>query len=161
MNDSASLERYRYLLRTGSPDQIEAMHVEAFGKLNPEQRERLADALAAQAQPGEAPRSSDPRDLARAATRQEIRAPGSIEAAYAATNRADSRDVGSDPQRADRSGLGFGDRDIVGAVGAGALGLIGGIVAGSVISSVVGSIFDGVDFGPEAMFGDFDGGFDL
>jgi hypothetical protein len=38
MNDQQAIERYRYLLRTAPPDDIERAHEEAFAQLSPEQR---------------------------------------------------------------------------------------------------------------------------
>ena len=76
--DAQAVERYRYLLRTAPPDQLEQAHVEAFERLTPEQRSMVQRDLAA-AMPDEAPPSDDPRDLARSATRAEIRQPGTLE----------------------------------------------------------------------------------
>ncbi len=76
--DQVAVERYRYLLRTAPPDQLEQAHVEAFERLTPEQRAIVGRDLAAAA-PEEAPASDDPRDLARSATRAELRQPGTLE----------------------------------------------------------------------------------
>jgi hypothetical protein len=76
--DQVAVERYRYLLRTAPPDQLEQAHVEAFERLTPEQRQIVQRDLAA-ASPDEAPASDDPRDLARSATRAELRQPGTLE----------------------------------------------------------------------------------
>jgi hypothetical protein len=76
--DQVAVERYRYLLRTAPPDQLEQAHVEAFERLTPEQRQIVQRDLAA-ASPDEAPVSDDPRDLARSATRAELRQPGTLE----------------------------------------------------------------------------------
>jgi hypothetical protein len=76
--DQVAVERYRYLLRTAPPDQLEQAHVEAFERLTREQRQIVQRDLAA-ASPDEAPASDDPRDLARSATRAELRQPGTLE----------------------------------------------------------------------------------
>ena len=80
--DDLAVDRYRYLLRTAPPDQIERAHAEAFERLTPEQRAIVRSDLQAAAGPGEAPRSDDPRDLARAATRAEMRSPGTLERSF-------------------------------------------------------------------------------
>ena len=80
--DQQAVERYRYLLRTAPPDQIERAHAEAFERLTPEQRAIVRRDLQATAGPGEAPVSDDPRDLARAATRAEMREPGTLERSF-------------------------------------------------------------------------------
>lgn len=76
--DQVAVDRYRYLLRTAPPDQLEQAHLEAFERLTPEQRQIVQRDLAA-ASPDEAPASDDPRDLARSATRAELRQPGTLE----------------------------------------------------------------------------------
>ena len=78
--EERALARYRYLLRTAPPEQLEALHAEAFAKLTPEQRQQLLRELAT-ASPGEAGTSAEPADLARAATRAEMRQPGTMERA--------------------------------------------------------------------------------
>jgi hypothetical protein len=80
--DLVAVERYRYLLRTAPPDQLERAHVEAFERLTPEQREIVRRDLEGASPAGEAPRSADPADLARAATRAEVRAPGTLERSF-------------------------------------------------------------------------------
>ncbi|MFN8621019.1 MAG: hypothetical protein U0869_09780 [Chloroflexota bacterium] len=76
--DELAVERYRYLLRTAPPDQLEQAHAEAFERLTPQQRAMVRADLAA-ADPMDAPASDDPRDLARSATRAELREPGTLE----------------------------------------------------------------------------------
>ncbi len=76
--DAQAVERYRYLLRTAPPDQLEQAHLEAFERLTPEQRAMVQRDLAT-AMPDEAPPTDDPRDLARSATRAELRQPGTLE----------------------------------------------------------------------------------
>ena len=76
--EERALARYRYLLRTAPPEQLEALHAEAFAKLTPEQRQQLLRELST-ASPGEAGTSAEPADLARAATRAEMRQPGTLQ----------------------------------------------------------------------------------
>jgi len=81
-NKDPALERYRYLLRTAPPDAVEQAHAEAFAALTPEQRVEATNALNPQlAEPERiaAANASDPRALARAATRAELTRPGSLE----------------------------------------------------------------------------------
>jgi hypothetical protein len=80
--DAAAVERYRYLLRTAPPDDLERAHAEAFEQLTPEQRAIVRQDLQSAVPPGEAPRSDDPLDLARVATRAETRSPGTLERAF-------------------------------------------------------------------------------
>ena len=79
--DEQALARYRYMLATAPPDDIERAHEEAFAKLTPEQRQQALQALAQHVPEGEI-RGDDPASLARAATRAEIRQPGTIERAW-------------------------------------------------------------------------------
>src|SRR5918999_5408165 len=68
--DERAIERYRYLLRTAPPEQIEQAHAEAFEQLTPEQRRQVLEGLAREVPRDELP--ADPDDsarLARAATR--------------------------------------------------------------------------------------------
>ncbi|GIT80739.1 hypothetical protein LLS1_24080 [Leifsonia sp. LS1] len=77
--DEIAVERYRYLLRTAPPETIEQVHEEAFTKLTSEQRRLLFQQLSENAPAGEQPRGDDPRSLAQAATRSELRQPGTLE----------------------------------------------------------------------------------
>ncbi|MEN0085781.1 MAG: hypothetical protein AAGC66_13550 [Leifsonia sp.] len=77
--DEIAVERYRYLLRTAPPETIEQVHEEAFAKLTPEQRRMVFEQLSQNAPAGEQPRADDPRSLAQAATRSELRQPGTLE----------------------------------------------------------------------------------
>jgi hypothetical protein len=81
--DEQALERYRYMLATAPPEDIERAHEEAFARLTPEQRRQALQALAQHVPPGEL-RGDDPAALARAATRAEVRQPGTIERAWGA-----------------------------------------------------------------------------
>ena len=112
--DEQALERYRYMLRTAPPDQIEQAHAEAFAKLTPEQRQMALQELANNVPAGERPTSDDPRSLARAATRAEMRQPGTIERAFG------------------------GARGGMGGMGMGGIGM-GGMLAGSFMATLAGS----------------------
>ena len=81
MTDEQALQRYRYMLATAPPEDIERAHEEAFARLTPEQRQQALQALAQHVPPGEI-RGDDPASLARAATRAEVRQPGTIERAW-------------------------------------------------------------------------------
>ena len=78
-DDEIAVERYRYLLRTAPPEAIEQVHAEAFAKLTDDQRKLVYDELA---QSGERPQGQDPASLAQAATRSELRQPGSLERSF-------------------------------------------------------------------------------
>lgn len=81
--DERAVERYRYLLRTAPPETIEQVHAEAFSKLNDAQRALVYEELSKGSATGERPLSSEPATLARAATRKEMREPGSLERSLA------------------------------------------------------------------------------
>jgi len=81
MNDQRALERYRYMLRTAPPDDIERAHEEAFAQLTPEQRAAVLRELAERVPPSEVG-GDDPKSLARTATRAEMREPGTIERTF-------------------------------------------------------------------------------
>ena len=84
--DEQAVERYRYLLKTAPPERIEEVHAEAFERLTPEQRRMVYDEFTRTAPAGEAPRGDDPRSLAQAATRSEIRQPGFMERSLGGMN---------------------------------------------------------------------------
>ena len=79
--DEQALARYRYMLATAPPEDIERAHEEAFARLTPDQRREALQALA-QHVPENELRGDDPASLARAATRAEVRQPGTIERAW-------------------------------------------------------------------------------
>jgi hypothetical protein len=81
VNDQQALERYRYMLRTAPPDDIERAHEEAFAQLGPDQRAAVLRELAREAPPSEAT-GDDPKSLARMATRAEMRQPGTMERTF-------------------------------------------------------------------------------
>ena len=148
-DDDRAVERYRYLLQTAPPETIEQVHTEAFAALSPEQRRLVFDELARTAPAGEAPADDEPATLARAATRSELRQPGTME-----------RTLG---------GPSFGQM-----VGAALLGTVAGYVSGSALASAflppldagatdagapdAGADAGGADTGADA--GGFDGGAD-
>jgi hypothetical protein len=80
-DDEAAIDRYRHMLRTAPPDQVEQAHAEAFAKLTPQQRRQVLADLSEAVPPGERAQSDDPRSLARMATRAELRQPGTMERA--------------------------------------------------------------------------------
>jgi hypothetical protein len=82
MDDLQAIERYRYMLRTAPPDDIERAHAEAFAQLTPEQRQVVLRELSARVPASERPASDDPQQLARAATRAEMRQPGTMERTF-------------------------------------------------------------------------------
>jgi hypothetical protein len=81
MDDQQALERYRYMLRTAPPDDIERAHEEAFAQLTPEQRQAVLRELAREA-PASEVAGNDPQSLARLATRAEMRQPGTMERVF-------------------------------------------------------------------------------
>ncbi len=126
--DDRAIARYRYLLRTASPEQLEEVHAEAFAQLTPEQRSRLLQELSTSLPPGEQVRSDEPRDLARAATRAEMRRPGYLQDTLGRASFG--------------GGVGMGGT-IMGSM----LGTIGGVIVGSAIAD---ALFDGYGDSPEA-----------
>ncbi|MEI5583046.1 MULTISPECIES: hypothetical protein [unclassified Agromyces] len=120
-DDELAIERYRYLLRTAPPESIEAVHAEAFAKLTPEQRQQVYRSLAEQAPTGERIAGDDPQSLARAATRQELRQPGSMERAFAGSHGGGAYGRQGGPS--------FGSM-----VGGSLLGTVAGVVIGSAIA---------------------------
>lgn len=81
LTDEQALQRYRYMLATAPPEDIERAHQEAFERLTPEQRAQALQALAREVPAGEI-QGDDPASMARAATRAELRQPGTIERAW-------------------------------------------------------------------------------
>lgn len=83
--DARAVERYRYLLRTAPPDTLEEAHAEAFALLTPQQRQLVLQQLvnvSPEAKLLDASGQDDPRGLARAATRAEMRHPGTLERSF-------------------------------------------------------------------------------
>lgn len=112
--DERAIERYRYLLRTAPPETIEQVHAEAFAKLTEQQRQQVLADMTATLPASEQPRSSDPNEMARAATRAEYMNPGAME-----------RTLGGQ-----RQGPSFGSM-----VGSSLLGTVAGYVIGSALVS--------------------------
>jgi hypothetical protein len=77
--DEVAVERYRYMLKTAPPETIEQAHAEAFAKLTPEQRSRVLAEMSTNVPEAERARSTDPREMARMATRAEMHHPGTME----------------------------------------------------------------------------------
>ncbi|WP_316288989.1 hypothetical protein, partial [Clavibacter michiganensis] len=121
--DEVAVERYRYLLRTAPPERIEEVHLEAFRKLTPEQREILFRQLSSDAAEGDAPVDDRPESLARSATRSEMRAPGTLE-----------RTLGPRGGLAGGGGAGMG---MGGMIAGSMLGTIAGVVVGSAIAQAL------------------------
>ncbi len=116
-DDERAVERYRYLLRTASPDTVERVHAEAFAKMTDSQRQAVFDELKANAPYGDAPVDSSPQNLALSATRSELRQPGTLERSFG---------TGS------RDGMGFGA-----TVASSLLGTVAGYVVGSALVSAL------------------------
>ena len=126
--EERAVARYRYLLRTAPPEQLEALHAEAFATLTPEQRLQLLRELAT-ASPDEAGTSAEPAALARTATRAELRRPGTLQ---------NTLSRGS-----------FGGGTGMGGMFAGSMmGTIAGVVIGSAIAD---TLFGGYAASPEAQ----------
>lgn len=83
MDDQRAIERYRYMLRTAPPDDIERAHADAFAQLSAEQRATVLRELSQQVPASDAATSDDPQSLARMATRAEMSQPGTIERTFA------------------------------------------------------------------------------
>lgn len=140
--DEQAVARYKYLLRTASPEQLEQVHAEAFAKLTPQQRQQLLTELSQTLPAGEQVRSDSPQDLARAATRAEMRQPGYLQNTF---SRASFGGMGG-------MGMGMGGT-IMGSM----MGTIGGVIIGTAIADM---LFDGFDHSPEAAAigeGDYSG----
>lgn len=124
-DDERAVERYRYLLQTAPPETIEQVHAEAFAKLTDDQRALIYEELSKGAGTGERPLSSEPATLARAATRAEMRNPGSLQNTL--------------------GGPGFGTM-----LGASLLGTVAGYVVGSALVSAFLPWDGGADAGAES-----------
>ena len=144
-DDDRAIERYRYLLQTAPPEQIEQAHEEAFAQLTPEQRHEVLEALSAETPESERSTADDPRSLARMATRAEMRQPGTLERSFGA-----------------RGGMGMG-----GMFAGSMLGSIAGVFIGTAIAQQMLADDPGGDPGSgESAAGEqgdqgggFDGGF--
>ena len=132
--DEAAVERYTYLLRTAPPDQIEQAHAEAFAQLTPDQRREVLQRLSAEVPPGERAASEDPAQLARMATRAEMRRPGTLQRSFGG------------------GGIGMG-----GLIAGGLLSSVAGAFIGTAIADAMFDLSDDRD-GGDGDGGDGDGG---
>ena len=144
-DDDRAIERYRYLLQTAPPEQIEQAHEEAFAQLTPEQRREVLEALSAETPEAERTTEDDPRSLARLATRAEMRQPGTLERSFGG-----------------RGGMGMG-----GIFAGSMLGSIAGVFIGTAIAQQMLADDPGGDpaadesvSGEQGMESDQGGGFD-
>ena len=113
--DEQALARYRYMLKTAPPETIEQAHVEAFAKLTPQQRRMLLEELRTEMPDSERAYAAEtPQELARMATRAEVRRPGTLEGLF---------------NRMPAAGPGFG-----GIVASSLLGSMAGTVLGTMIA---------------------------
>jgi hypothetical protein len=158
LSDAQAVARYRYLLRTAPPEQIEQAHAEAFAQLTPDQRQQVLAQLAAAVPAGERPRTDDPRTLARVATRAELRQPGTLERAlggygpgygpgpgYGRGGYGPSYGPGYGPAY----GPGYGGPGIGSMIGGSLLGTVGGLVIGTAVAD---ALFD-TGLGDGGLFG--------
>jgi hypothetical protein len=114
--DEQAVARYRYMLQTAPPEQLEQAHAEAFARLSSEQRQLALQQLANHIPENErAGLRDDPQSLARAATRAEIRQPGALQSAF--------------------GGMGGGGM----GGGMGMMGGMGAMMAGGLITSLAGA----------------------
>lgn len=138
--EDAAIAKYKYMLRTAPPQDMERAHAEAFARLTPAQREILQAELDVQLQANERPRSNRPEDLARSATRSEVNRPGFMEKILSGGKAA-------------RTG-GQGGRELggmaAGAAGGIGAGLLAGVAGAFVGSAVAGPLLEGFSgFGEE------------
>ena len=124
--DQAAIEKYKYMLRTAPPQEMERAHAEAFSRLTPQQRALLQSELSEQLPAAERPASDRPQDLARAATRAEVSRPGFMEKIL---------------------GSGSGRSRMAGGLAAGAgglgVGLLGGVAGAFIGTAIAGPLLEG------------------
>jgi hypothetical protein len=148
--DEQAVARYRYLLRTAPPEQIEQAHAEAFAQLTADQRQQVLAQLAAAVPAGERPRTDDPQTLARVATRAEMRRPGTLERALGGYGPG----YGGGPAYGRGGygggyGPGYGGPGMGSMIGGSLLGTIGGLVIGTAVAD---ALFD-TGMGDGGLFG--------
>ncbi len=114
--DEIAVDRYRYMLRTAPPDAVEQAHAEAFARLTPEQRRQVLAELGQSVPASERATTDAPQDLARMATRAEMRRPGTLERSFGGRGGAP----------------GFGSM-----VGSSLLGTVAGVVIGSAVANAL------------------------
>ena len=149
--DEQAVARYRYLLRTAPPEQIEQAHAEAFAQLTTDQRQQVLAQLAAAVPAGERPRTDDAGTLARVATRAEMRQPGTLERALGGYGPGYG---GGGYGRGGYGGGGYGPgygggMGMGGMIGGSLLGTIGGLVIGTAVAD---ALFD-TGLGDGGLFG--------
>jgi hypothetical protein len=126
--DQAAIAKYKYMLHTAPPQDMERAHAEAFSRLTPQQRAMLRDELNSQLPASEQAGSDRPEVLARTATRAEVSRPGFME-----------RILG----RGGQQGGGRLAAGAAGAVGGLGAGLLAGVAAGFVGSAIAGPLLEG------------------
>ena len=141
-SDEQAIARYRYLLRTAPPEQIEQAHAEAFAQLTVQQRQQVLAQLGAA---GEQANGDDPQSLARAATRAEMRRPGTLERAFGGSGPG----YGGGYRGGAYGGGGFGGPGMGSMIGGSLLGTIGGLVIGTAVAD---ALFD-TGLGDGGLFG--------
>ncbi len=130
--DQQAIARYQYMLRTAPPETIEQAHQEAFAQLTPEQRRQVLQQLTSAAPASERPSMSaadDPQALARAATRAEVRQPGTLERLFGSSGAPGGGG----------GGMGFGGTLLTGLAGA----FVGTAIADHFFRGSMGSGFMG------------------
>jgi hypothetical protein len=145
LTDEQAVARYRYLLRTAPPEQIEQAHAEAFAQLTTDQRQQVLAQLAAAVPAGERPRTDDPATLARVATRAEMRQPGTLERALGGYGPG----YGQGGYGRGGYGGGYGGPGMGSVIGGSLLGTIGGLVIGTAVAD---ALFD-TGMGDGGLFG--------
>lgn len=144
--DEQAIERYRYMLRTAPPEQIEEAHAEAFERLTPEQREQVLRELSANVPANERASADDPRALARMATRAEVRQPGTLERVWGG-------------MRSPGYGGGYGNAqgNMMGGFGGSFMSTMAGAFVGTAIANQLfggwGGGWGGMDMGAGGAFG--------
>ncbi len=86
LTEAQALERYRYLVRTASPEMLEVAHRQAFSRWSPQEQGVALQDLNARLSPIERVPSVvgiEPSVFSRAATRAELDQPGLLERAFA------------------------------------------------------------------------------
>ncbi len=134
ISDDQALARYRYMLQTAPPEALEQAHEEAFAQLTPEQRQMVLQQLAQNTPDNERSQlTDDPRSLARAATRVQIRQPGVLERLFGHSGMGGNYGNNYGNQAGGMGGFGGGG---MGGMGGG-MGM-GGMLAGSLLTSIAG-----------------------
>ena len=137
--DEQAIARYQYMLKTAPPDTIEQAHQEAFAQLTPEQRRQVLQQLTSAVPAAERPPASaadDPQALARAATRAEVRQPGTLERLFGSGGAAAGMGGGG-------GGMGIGGSLLTGLAGA----FVGTAIADHFFRGPMGSGFMGSGMG--------------